>query len=175
LAQLKGLRGDVLIKDLRGNVDTRLRKLDEGQYDALILASAGLRRLGLGNRISAAIPTNEMLPAVGQGAVAIEVRRDNSVAMEAVDQLNHDPTRIACSAERSLLRMLGGGCQLPIAAHAVLRGDELVMEGLVASPDGSQILRHQVSGPADAAEDLGTSLAQHLISLGANSLLENFQ
>jgi hydroxymethylbilane synthase len=175
LAQLKALRGDVLIKDLRGNVDTRLRKLDEGQYDALILASAGLRRLGLGDRISAAIPTNEMLPAVGQGAVAIELRKDNSVAMEAVDQLNHDPTRIACLAERSLLRMLGGGCQLPIAAHAVLRGDQLEMEGLVASPDGSQILRHQVSGPAETAEDLGTSLAQHLISLGANSLLENFQ
>ena len=175
LAQLKALRGDVLIKDLRGNVDTRLRKLDEGQYDALILASAGLRRLGLGDRISAAIPTSEMLPAVGQGAVAIEVRKDNQVASAAVDHLNHDPTRIACLAERSLLRMLGGGCQLPIAAYAVVKGDELVMEGLVSSPDGSQILRHQVSGPAESAEDLGTSLAQHLLSLGANSLLQNPQ
>lgn len=175
LAQLKALRRDVLIKDLRGNVDTRLRKLDEGQYDALILASAGLRRLGLGDRISAAIPTAEMLPAVGQGAVAVEVRKDNHFAIEAVGHLNHDPTRIACLAERSLLRMLGGGCQLPIAAYAVVKGSDLVMEGLVASPDGSQILRHQVSGQAEAAEDLGTSLAQHLISLGANSLLQNPQ
>lgn len=175
LAQLKALRPDVLIKDLRGNVDTRLRKLDEGQYDALILASAGLRRLGVADRISAAIPINEMLPAVGQGAIAIEVRRDNRAAVETAGHLNHDPTRLACLAERALLRTLGGGCQLPIAAYAFLRGNELIMEGLVASPDGAQIVRDQISGPADAAETLGTNLAQQLISLGANSLLQNLQ
>lgn len=175
LAQLKALRPDVLIKDLRGNVDTRLRKLDEGQYDALILAAAGLRRLGLADRISAAIPIKEMLPAVGQGAIAIEVRKDNTAAVEAVGHLNHNPTRVACLAERSLLRTLGGGCQLPIAAHAVLKGRELMMEGLVASPDGTQILRDQISGPAETAENLGTNLAQQLISLGANSLLQNLQ
>ena len=116
-----------------------------------------------------------MLPAVGQGAVAIEVRKDNQAAVEAAGDLTHDPTRLACLAERSLLRKLGGGCQLPIAAYAVLKGNELMMEGLVASPDGSQILRDQICGPADAAEALGTSLAQQLISLGANSLLQNLQ
>jgi hydroxymethylbilane synthase len=173
LAQLKALRPDVWIKDLRGNVDTRLRKLDEGQYDALILASAGLKRLGVADRISLAIPIDEMLPAVGQGAVATELRKDNHAALDAVAHLNHDPTRLACLAERSFLRALGGGCQLPIAAHAVVNGSELTMEGLVASRDGTLILRDHMSGRADMAEDLGTTLAQQLILRGANSLLQN--
>ncbi|MEP6636159.1 MAG: hydroxymethylbilane synthase, partial [Acidobacteriota bacterium] len=112
LAQLKYLRPDVVVKDLRGNVDTRLRKLDEGQYDALILASAGLRRLGLARRVSALIPASEMLSAVGQGAIGIETRVDDEVTIAAVQQLNHEPTRLACMAERALLRSLGGGCQL---------------------------------------------------------------
>jgi hydroxymethylbilane synthase len=172
LAQLKALRQDVVIKDLRGNVDTRLRKLDEGQYDALILASAGLRRLGLADRISAAISTDDMLPAVGQGAVAIEARTDNSFALEAVNKLNHRDTRIACEAERALLRGLGGGCQLPIAAHAVVCGAELRLEGLVAKPDGTTVLRDHVSGTIDKAEELGAELAQKLIDGGANTLLD---
>jgi hydroxymethylbilane synthase len=172
LAQLKALRDDVVIKDLRGNVDTRLRKLDEGQYDALILASAGLRRLGLAERISAAISTDDMLPAVGQGAVAIETRSDNTFALEAVIKLNHRDTRIACLAERSLLRDLGGGCQLPIAAHAVVCGTELRLEGLVAKPDGTIVIRDHVSGSIDKAEQLGADLAKKLIDRGANELLE---
>jgi hydroxymethylbilane synthase len=172
LAQLKALRQDVVIKDLRGNVDTRLRKLDEGQYDALILASAGLRRLGLANRISAAISTDDMLPAVGQGAVAIEARADNELALEAISKLNHRETRIACQAERALLRELGGGCQLPIAANAVVCGAELRLEGLVAKPDGTTVLRDHVSGSIDKAEQLGGDLAKKLIDRGANTLLE---
>jgi len=175
MAQLKALRPDVAIKDVRGNVDTRLRKLDEGQYDALILASAGLRRLGLAERISATIPTNEMLPAVGQGAVAIEARIDNRFALESIGELNHDATRIACTAERALLRSLGGGCQLPIAAHAVVESDELLLEGLVATIDGSQILRDSVTGPISKAEELGFVLANRLIDLGANSLLTQYR
>jgi hydroxymethylbilane synthase len=181
MAQLKALRPDVVIKDLRGNVDTRLRKLDEGQYDALILASAGLKRLGLAERITATISTDEMLPAVGQGAIAIEIRKDDEAALQATTRLNHDATRIACLAERSLLRALGGGCQLPIAAHAVVNSNEILLEGLVASPDGSQILRDQISrasvasGAANNAEDIGVQLAQKLISRGANSLLQNSQ
>ena len=171
--QLKALRPDVVIKDLRGNVDTRLRKLDEGQYDALILASAGLKRLGLADRISVAISPQQMLPAVGQGAVAIEVRGDDEVSLNAVRSLDHYSTRLACLAERSFLRALGGGCQLPIAAHAVLEGDELAMDGLVASQDGKQIVRDVISGKATDAELLGTQLAERLISLGANSLLQN--
>lgn len=173
LTQLKALRPDVVIKDLRGNVDTRLRKLDEGQYDAIILASAGLKRLGLADRISAAISPEEMLPAVGQGAVAIELRSDDHLALNAVKPLNHDSTRLACLAERSFLRALGGGCQLPIAAHAVLDRDQLKLDGLVASQDGKQIIRDTISGKGKDAERLGTELAEHLIGLGADSILQH--
>jgi len=173
LTQLKALRPDVVIKDLRGNVDTRLRKLDEGQYDALILASAGLKRLGLADRITAAISPEEMLPAVGQGAVAIELRSDDDLAVNAVKPLNHDSTRLACLAERSFLRALGGGCQLPIAAHAVLDNDQLKLAGLVASQDGKQIIRDTISGKGSEAERLGTQLAEHLIALGADSILQH--
>ncbi len=171
LAQLKCLRRDVIVKDLRGNVDTRLRKLDEGQYDALILASAGLRRLGLENRISVAIPTDEMLPAVGQGAVAIETRSDDQFAIETVSKLNHTETRIACAAERALLRSLGGGCQLPIAAHGVVCSHQLRLEGLVAKPDGSQFVRDSMAASVDYPEELGAKLAARLINLGAEGLL----
>ena len=169
LAQLKALRNDVLVRDLRGNVDTRIRKLDEGQYDAVILASAGLVRLGLQDRISARIAISEMLPAVGQGAIAIETRRLNEFAVENVSRLDHRETRLACLAERAFLRGLGGGCQLPIAAHAVLAGDVLQLDGLVAKPDGSEILRGTSSGTDP--ESLGSQLADQLISRGARELL----
>lgn len=167
LAQLKALRSDVVVKDLRGNVDTRIRKLDEGQYDAVILASAGLLRLGLENRISARIDPSEMLPAVGQGAIAIETRSDDSFAVETTARLDHRETRLACLAERAFLRGLGGGCQLPIAAHATIDRDVLRIDGLVASPDGSEIWRNQSSGPTNEAEQLGSALAALLIKNGA--------
>src|SRR5215218_2751785 len=122
IAQLKHLRPDVQVKDLRGNVDTRLRKLDSGEYDALILASAGLRRLGLGHRISAAIETDVMLPAVSQGSLGVQTRADDSETNAFVSRLDHPQTRAAVVAERALLRKLGGGCQVPIAAHAVVLG-----------------------------------------------------
>ncbi|HEY0765736.1 MAG TPA: hydroxymethylbilane synthase [Pyrinomonadaceae bacterium] len=171
LAQLKALRGDVIVKDLRGNVDTRIRKLDEGQYDAVILATAGLVRLGLQDRISARIALNEMLPAVGQGAVAIETRSDNQFAVEATRKLDHQETRLACLAERAFLRSLGGGCQFPIAAHAIVDGDSLNLDGLVAKPDGSEILRDSLSGAVVDAESIGSQLAEHLLQQGARSLL----
>jgi len=167
LAQLKALRCDVIVKDLRGNVDTRIRKLDEGQYDAVILASAGLLRLGLENRISARIHPSEMLPAVGQGAIAIETRSDDSFAVETTGGLDHRETRLACLAERAFLRGLGGGCQLPIAAHATIDGRVLTLDGLVARPDGSEIWRDQLSGPSDDAEQLGSALSAQLIKNGA--------
>ena len=173
VAQLRAVRSDVVIRDLRGNVDTRLRKLDEGQYDALILASAGLKRLNLANRITAAIPIEQMLPAVGQGAIAIEIRKDDEDISAAVRLLDHASTRIACVAERSLLRALGGGCQLPIAGYAVVKDNVLDLEGLVASRDGSVVLRERISGSADAAESLGITLGQKLLARGANSLLQN--
>ena len=172
IAQLKAICPRVRIKDLRGNVDTRLRKLDERQYDALILASAGLRRLGLSDRINFAIPPSEMLPAVGQGAIAIETRADNESAMEAAGKLQHDQTRVACLAERALLRSLGGGCQLPIAAHALVDEQTLRIEALVASPDGARIVRGAISGSAANANELGANLADKLRADGADAILQ---
>ena len=173
LAQLRCYFGDALvIKDLRGNVDTRIRKLDEGQYDALILASAGLVRLGLHDRISLRIPISHMLPAVGQGAIAIETRSDDDLALETTRKLDHRETRLACLAERAFLRGLGGGCQLPIAGHAIIEQNILKLDGLVARPDGSKRLQESLSGPPDTAEALGASLASSLIARGANSLLQ---
>src|SRR5689334_5675824 len=173
LSQLKALRRDVVVRDLRGNVDTRIRKLDEGQYDAVILASAGLVRLGLQERISARIAISEMLPAVGQGAIAIETKSDNEFAVQNASRLDHRETRIACLAERAFLRGLGGGCQFPIAAHAILDNGLLKLDGLVAKPDGSEILRDSLSGSPDDPEDLGSSLAAELLSRGASSILQS--
>jgi hydroxymethylbilane synthase len=172
VAQLKALCPSVVVRDLRGNVDTRLRKLDEGQYDALVLASAGLRRLGLSDRISFAIPPNEMLPAVCQGAIAVETQADNEAAIRAVAKLQHDETSVACLAERSLLRSLGGGCQLPIAAHAFVQDNRLHVEALVASPDGRRVVRGTISGPLENANALGATLADRLREDGANAILQ---
>lgn len=171
MAQLKALRDDLSVKDLRGNVDTRVRKLDEGQYDALILASAGLIRLGLRDRISASVSVDEILPAVGQGAIAIETRADDELAVTSTAKLNHRHTEISCRAERAFLRGLGGGCQFPIAAHATIRGDTLEIHGLVAKPDGSRILRGDMSGAPEDGELIGAALAARLIEQGADSLL----
>ena len=171
ISQLKHLRPDIVVKDLRGNVDTRLRKLDEGEYDAIILASAGLRRLGLSQRISAPIPIEEMLPAVGQGALGIETRADDDEARHLVGILNDAATHAACLAERSLLRSLGGGCTLPIAAHAITEGDGLRMSGLVAEPGGGKIVRDAIEGRTEEAEALGMKLASLLEEGGALKLL----
>src|SRR5687768_7715514 len=173
VAQLKSLRADVVVKDVRGNVDTRIRKLDEGQYDVLILASAGLRRLELEDRINAAISTEEMVPAVGQGAIAIETRADDQFVIETTGELDHPETRLCCLAERAFLRSLGGGCQFPIAGHAIVENGELRLDGLVAAPDGSKILRDQLSGSKEDVDEIGSSLAAHLIERGANSLLNS--
>ncbi|MDQ3665279.1 MAG: hydroxymethylbilane synthase [Acidobacteriota bacterium] len=171
LAQLKYLRRDVVIKDVRGNVDTRLRKLDEGQYDALILAAAGLRRLGLESRISALIATEEMLPAVGQGALAVEARANDRSTIALVSPLNHAATQIACASERAFLRALGGGCQLPIAGYAVDSGNQLVLQGLVANPLGQEIVRGKLTGSTAGAEELGSQLAHQLLKRGGDRLL----
>ena len=171
VAQLRCWRDDLVIEDLRGNVDTRIRKLDEGQYDAVILASAGLVRLGLQERISLRIPIGRMLPAVGQGAVAIETRSDDDVAVEATSRLDHRETRVACLAERAFLRGLGGGCQLPIAGHARFEGELLKLDGLVAKPDGSKRLQDSLAGSPDTGEAMGASLASTLLNRGAVDLL----
>ena len=174
LAQLRARRPDIIFKELRGNVDTRIRKLDEGQYDALILASAGLERLGLEHRISLHIPVEDMLPAVGQGAIAIETRVDDELVVSAVKKLDHHETRVACLAERELLRSLGGGCQFPIAAHAIVKNDRLQLEALVAKPDGSHLIRDQINGSIERPEEVGKALAAKLLAAGAGSLLSEF-
>lgn len=171
LAQLQHLRRDLLIKDLRGNVDTRLRKLDEGEYDALVLACAGLRRLGLEQRISAPLPTSQMLPAVGQGALGIETRAEDAGTIDAVGKLDHKFSRLACMAERAFLRSLGGGCELPIAAYAVVREKRIRLDGLVIDRQGKEVVRDRISGGLDEAEALGAGLAKQLLERGASELL----
>ena len=172
LAQLTHLRNDLVFQDLRGNVDTRLRKLDDGQYDALVLACAGLRRLGLDYRISSALASEQMLPSPGQGALAIETRAEDQDTIKTVRELDHKFTRLACTAERAFLRSLGGGCQLPIAAYAVVRDKNIRLDGLVADTQGKQILRDRISGSIDKAEQLGTVLAERLLANGARKLLD---
>ncbi len=173
LAQLKYLRPDLEIKDLRGNVDTRLRKLDEGQYDAVILAAAGLRRLGWTERISAYLEPSEMLPAVSQGALGIETRAADALTIAHVLTLDHSQTRAACIAERALLRGLGGGCQLPIAAHASVHNEQLRLDGLVASVKGERLIRETITGTLAEAAQLGQRLADVLLAKGAESLLSD--
>lgn len=172
LSQIKHLRPDLVMKDLRGNVDTRLRKLDAGEYDAVILASAGLRRLDLAHRISCLIEPAEMLPAVGQGALAVETRAGDERVTKLLSSLNHKQTRAACMAERALLRALGGGCQLPIAGYAIsLNEDRLRLEGLVAEPSGATIIRDTLEDDAANATQLGEELAARLLQRGATTLL----
>lgn len=171
LAQLKHARGDLRITELRGNVDTRLRKLDEGGYDAIVLASAGLRRMNLHARISLAIPAAEMLPAIGQAALGIEARLDDEEARRLALALDDAATHRAVNAERSLLRHLGGGCQLPIAGFAETHDSQLYLRGLVAAPDGSTIVRDELRGDVNVPEDLGEQLAHRLLRLGAESLI----
>jgi hydroxymethylbilane synthase len=173
IAQLRNIRPDVRIKDLRGNVDTRLRKLDEGEFDAIILACAGLRRLGLAGRISAPIETEEMLPAVSQGALGIETRADDAETIALVSRLDHAPTRAAILAERALLRQLGGGCQVPIAAHAEVSSNTLRLDGLVAALSGDEIIRDAIEGEATDAESAGATLSARLLERGAARLLES--
>jgi hydroxymethylbilane synthase len=171
LAQLKHLRPGSSVKDLRGNVDRRLAKLDRGDYDAIILAAAGLRRLGLEDRISVLLSPSQMLPSPGQGALGLETRADDAQTIKLVARLNHEATMAACLAERAFLRALGGGCQFPIAAHAVVDGSELHLDGLVADTDGKNILRDRIAGKLGQAEALGQSLADELLARGASDLL----
>jgi hydroxymethylbilane synthase len=161
-AQLKAMRPDLDIFPLRGNVDTRLRKMEEGQYDAIILASAGLNRLGLTRWVREVIPADVMCPAAGQGALGIEIRNGDEEMRKHLEFLNHAPTRTAVLAERALLNELGGGCQVPIGAHAQVTGTQIRLIGVVARPDGSLVLRdtRQGSDPVKLGEELGKSLLE---------------
>jgi hydroxymethylbilane synthase len=159
--QLMSLHRNLTIESLRGNVDTRLRKLDEGQYDAIILAAAGLRRLGLANRIAELIPVNVMIPAVGQGALAIETRDDQGEARKAASTLEHQASRIAITAERAFLAVFGGGCQVPIGAHATVDGSEIHLRAFVSEPDGSNVKRGELAGTDPVL--LGQTLARQIL------------
>ncbi|HHX82004.1 MAG TPA: hydroxymethylbilane synthase [Pseudomonadaceae bacterium] len=175
-SQLRAQRPDLEFRDLRGNVGTRLRKLDAGEYDAIVLASAGLIRLGMPERIRQHLDTQLSLPAGGQGAVGIEARLDDEATRALLAPLHHETTALCVRAERAMNARLQGGCQVPIAALAQLSGEgeaaRLFVRGLVASMDGTQILRSEISGPADACEALGLSLAEDLLQQGAGAILE---
>jgi hydroxymethylbilane synthase len=169
-AQLKAVRPDLDVHPLRGNVDTRLRKLEEGQYKAIILASAGLKRLGLTKRVREIIPAEVVCPAVGQGALGIECRSSDAEVRKNLGFLDDAPTRKACAAERALLRSLGGGCQVPIGAFAEVVNEQLRLTAVVARPDGSLVLRERQSG--DDPEKLGTAVGAALRQKGADQILQ---
>ncbi|QGY27529.1 hydroxymethylbilane synthase [Pantoea cypripedii] len=170
--QLSARRPDLVIRSLRGNVGTRLGKLDAGEYDAIILAAAGLKRLGLEERIRLALPAELSLPAVGQGAVGIECRLDDAELITLLQALNDGDTAVCVRAERAMNTRLEGGCQVPIGSFAVLEeGDQLWLRGLVGSPDGSQMITGERRGPRTQAEQMGISLAEELLENGARDIL----
>jgi len=171
-AQVRERRPDLKIVDLRGNVNSRLQKLDDGQFDAIILAAAGLKRLGFDKRIRRAMPAEESLPAVGQGAVGIECRLDDAVTIALLQTLSDTDTTTRVIAERAMNNRLEGGCQVPIAGYSELEGDQIWLRGLVGEPDGTQIIRAQVRGPRGDAEQLGTQLAETLLQQGAGDILQ---
>ncbi len=174
-AQLLATRPDLRIEPLRGNVDTRLRRLEGGDLDAIVLACAGLVRLGFESRISARLDPDAMLPAVGQGAIGVECRIDDTRARSLLHALDDPPTRVALAAERAFAHRLGGSCQSPIAALARIEEDRLTLAGLVAEPDGSRVLRDALSGASAHAVQLGEELAQRLLRSGARELLERLR
>jgi len=171
-AQLLHIRPDLKLLSLRGNVDTRLRKLTFGELSAIILATAGLKRLGLEDRITQVISCEKVLPAVGQGALGLEVRRGDTQTMGLIDFMNHEPTEITVRTERAFLEKLEGGCQVPIAGFATLDRETVHFTGMVAELDGSRLIRDEISGNKNQAEELGVTLAGKLLKDGAAEILE---
>jgi hydroxymethylbilane synthase len=171
-AQLLQARPDLSIDMLRGNLDTRLKKLREGRFDAIVLAAAGLRRLGWEHEITEYLEPDISLPAIGQGALGIEGRRDDLFVRSLLSSLEHAPTRTAVSAERALLHRLQGGCQVPIAAHGTFAGSDVLLEGLVASVDGKEIIRDRVRGTTADPESMGILLAEKLLARGGDRILQ---
>lgn len=170
--QLIQLRTDLDMAPLRGNVDTRLRKLESGELNAIILAAAGLKRLGLEHRITQIIPTDSILPAIGQGALGLEVRSDDAQTISLIHFLNHQPTEVTVRAERAFLKALQGGCEVPIACFACLKGDTVHLTGMVAEIDGTVFLRDKITGEMNQAEEIGKALAGRLLDAGAGKILE---
>ncbi len=169
--QIAALRPDLQIIDLRGNVNTRLKKLDDGEYDAIILAAAGLKRLEFEHRITQYIGTDVSLPAIGQGAVGIECRSDDARVHNLIAPLNDNKTQIRVLAERAMNQRLQGGCQVPIAGYAEYDRGIILLRGLVGQVDGKQVIRGEIAGPPENAEELGVVLAEDLLSRGADKIL----
>ncbi len=173
--QLRALRRDLVYVAMRGNLDTRLRKLERGDCEALVLAAAGVHRLGLSEHITGYFSFDQMCPAVGQGALGIEIRGDDSNARDAVTRLDHTPTHQAVLAERAVLRHLGGGCQVPIAAHAVVDDGHLHLQALVANIEGTRLIHARTAGLANNAEALGQKVAKDLVRQGAREILDTIE
>jgi hydroxymethylbilane synthase len=171
-AQLKAIRPDLDIHPLRGNVDTRLRKLEQGEYDAIILASAGLKRLGKTELVKQIIPAEMMCPAAGQGALGIEIREGDAIVREQLAFLDDAAAHAATTCERALLNRLGGGCQVPIGAFAELRDGQLHLEAIVADPDGSKLLRESRDGDLNGPEQLGNAVGDTLLGRGGDEILD---
>lgn len=170
-SQLKAYRPDLILKDLRGNVGTRLKRLDDGEYHAIVLACAGLQRLNLTQRITEKIAPQIILPAAGQGAVGIECRSDDMHTKQLLAPLNHQATATCVSAERAMIKFLQGGCQVPIGAFAQLKGNQVTLRGLVAAVNGEKIFQHQLTDISQHAEALGIALAKQLLVDGADKVL----
>ena len=173
--QLRHARPDLEVLQLRGNVDTRLRKLDEGAYDAIILAAAGLKRLELQARIASLVPIGASLPAVGQGIIGIECRTADTLTRERLAALEHRPSRLRLDAERAFAARLQGSCQSPVAGFAELDGETLRLRGLVGAPDGSRLFADEIQGPATEGPALGFALAERLLAAGAGALLDELR
>jgi hydroxymethylbilane synthase len=174
-AQVLCLRPDCRIETLRGNLDTRLRKLKEGRYDAIVLAAAGIHRMGWRERITEYLDPSRFVPAIGQGALGIEIRGDDARIRAILAPLDHAETAAAVAAERSLLRVLEGGCQVPIGAHARVRGDELELSGMVCALDGSEVFRAAASGARKDAVEIGRRVAMELLDAGARRILDSLK
>ncbi len=170
-AQLRHLRPDIALVPLRGNVDTRLSRLDAGDFEAIILAAAGLKRLGLVHRITQLIPRTQVLPAIGQGALGLEVRSEDAKTRGLLGFLNHRETELTIRAERAFLEKMEGGCEVPMAAFCRIESNRLDLCGMVAELDGSRIIRDRMTGQLNSPEDLGVSLARRLLASGADRIL----
>ena len=174
-AQLRHCRNDIVIKPLRGNLDTRLRKLEAEDMDAIVVAAAGVKRLNFEDRITEYLDEEVMLPAVGQGALCIEIRENDLPVSEMISTLDDSQTRTIVSGERAFLNRLEGGCQIPIAAHGKIENDRYKLTGLVAEVDGSRLIKDSISGSVEASENLGVELAERLLDKGADKLLEKLK
>jgi hydroxymethylbilane synthase len=174
-AQLRHARPDIVIRPIRGNLDTRLKKLESENFDALVLAAAGVKRLNFEHKIAEHLDPEIVLPAIGQGALCIEIRKDDATIGPLVAPLDHAPTRTTVAGERAFLNRLQGGCQVPIAGHGRISGNRFTLTGLVAEVDGTRLIKGVKSGPLDSPEATGIELAEELLSRGADKILEKLQ